>query len=128
MLVLEVMPDTPAQKAGLRSGDVILTVENQDVKNAEELVSALRDVEGKVSITVSRKGSRRTVEAELASAPRMNSGDGPMMGHGRTGELDRGDRSRGPDDADPGDLRQQMNELRQQLRELRQRLEDRRHE
>jgi membrane-associated protease RseP (regulator of RpoE activity) len=128
VLVLEVMPDTPAERAGLRPGDVILTVEGKDVKNAEGLVEALRDVDGKVSLTVSRKGARRTVEAELAAAPQTNRGQGPMAGHGRMGEPDREDRLRDRPDADNGDLRQQVEELRQQLRELRQQLEDRRHE
>ncbi len=128
VLVLEVMSDTPAERAGLRPGDVILTVEGHDVKNAEGLVEALRDVDGKVSLTVSRKGTRRTVEAELAAAPRMDRGQGPMAGQGRMGESDREARLRARNDADNGDLRQQMEELRQQLRELRQQLEDRRHE
>jgi membrane-associated protease RseP (regulator of RpoE activity) len=128
VLVLEVMPDTPAQRAGLRSGDVIITVGDQDVKNAEGLVEALRDVDGKVSITVSRKGTRRTVEAELAATPRTSRGQGPMAGHGRMGDTDREDRLRDRSDADNGDLRQQMEELRQQLRELRQQLEEKRHE
>jgi membrane-associated protease RseP (regulator of RpoE activity) len=127
VLVLEVMKDTPAERAGLRSGDVILTVGDQDVKNAESLVEALRDLDGKVSITVSRKGTRRTVEAELAAAPRTSRGQGPLSGQGRMGETDREDRLRDRSDADNGDLRQQMDELRQQLRELRQQLEDERH-
>jgi membrane-associated protease RseP (regulator of RpoE activity) len=128
VLVLEVMSDTPAERAGLRSGDVIITVGGQDVKDAEELVEALRDVDGKVSITVSRKGTRRTVEAELAATPRTSRGQGPRAGHGRMGETDREDRLRDRSDADNGDLRQQMEELRQQLRELRQQLEDQHHE
>lgn len=126
VLVLEVIADTPAEHAGLRAGDVILTVDGHEVKNAEGLVDALRDVNGKVSITVSRTGARRTVEAELAATPRTFRGEGPMAAPGRGGELDREVRLRARSDADGGDLRRQMDELRQQLRELRQQMEDRR--
>jgi membrane-associated protease RseP (regulator of RpoE activity) len=126
VLVLEVMPDTPAERAGMRSGDVILAVEGSEVKNAEGLVRALRDVDGKVSLTVTRKGARRTIEAELAAAPRLDRGEGPGSVKRMMGGPDTGDRLRGPDDADSSDLRQEMKELRQQLRELRQQLEERR--
>jgi membrane-associated protease RseP (regulator of RpoE activity) len=128
VLVLEVIADTPAERAGLRAGDVILTVDGHEVKNAEGLVEALRDVNGKVSITVSRTGARRTVEAELAATPRVFRGEGPMAAPGRGGELERDVRLHPRSDADTGDLRRQLEELRQQLRELRQQLEDRRHE
>ena len=128
VLVLEVIADTPAERAGLHSGDVILTVGGHDVKNAEDLVEALRDVDSKVSLTVLRTGARRTVEAELAATPRTSRGEGPMAAPGRGGELDREVRLRARSEADGDDLRQQLEELRQQLRELRQQLEDRPHE
>ena len=121
--MLEVEDDTPAARAGLRAGDVILGVDGDDVKNAEELVKSLRDVDGKASLSVSRKGARRTVEADLGSAPRTGRGDGTMMWRGRSGD-DSAPRARVRDDAGSDDLRQQVQELRQQLRELRKQLED----
>ena len=46
VLVIEVLGGTPAEKAGLRSGDVITTVEGKPVYDADDLVSALRDDAG----------------------------------------------------------------------------------
>jgi serine protease Do len=79
ILVREVMPGTPAEKAGLKAGDVILRVDGKRVKNAEELRSALRDKSSKAGegagsekvpaptadITILRAGKETTVRVEL---------------------------------------------------------------
>jgi len=122
VLVLEVMKDTPAARAGLRAGDVILSVNDRGVTDAAGLVKALRDVDGKVSLGVSRKGTRRTVEAELNAAPRSGR-ESTEEGPGRVEVFRRESRDRS--DADRDDLKQQVEELRQQLRELRHQLEER---
>jgi len=124
VLVLEVLKDTPAERAGLRAGDVILRVDDHAVADARALVSALRDAAGKVSIEVSRKGARRTVEAELDAAPGAGRDDG-QVGQGRMEELRQ--RVRDRSDADRDDLKQQLDELRQQVEELRHQLEERNH-
>jgi len=77
ILVREVMPGTPAEKAGLKAGDVILRVDGKRVKNADELRSALGEKQAKAGagpqgekaatadITVLRAGKEMTVKAEL---------------------------------------------------------------
>ena len=79
VLVREVMPGTPAEKAGLKAGDVILRVDGNRVKDASELRSALRDriskaAEGADSqkaapvtsdLTVLRSGKELTLRVEL---------------------------------------------------------------
>ena len=65
VLVLEVLDDTPAARAGLKSGDVITRVDDRAVIKAEDLVEALRGKAGKVSLRVVRHGAPRTVEATL---------------------------------------------------------------
>ena len=129
VLVLGVTEDTPASRAGLRAGDVITGVNGKAVKNAEELVAALRDVDGKASLSVSRKGDHRTVEAELGPAPRTDRDEGRVIlkRQGRMGGSDQ-ERPRMREDAGGDDLRQQVDELRQQLRELRKQLEGLKHE
>ena len=64
-LVLEVLKDTPAERAGLKPGDVITRAGDQAVTNGMDLVAALRGKEGKVALRVVRHGTPRTVEAEL---------------------------------------------------------------
>ncbi len=120
-LVLEVVDDTPADKAGVKAGDVIVRVGDKDVDDPDDLVSALRDEEGKVTLTVVRKGARRTMDAELESGPRAD----------RFRRLDsRAPRAPMPPDMSRGDssndeLRRQIEDLRQQLQDLKKQMEDR---
>jgi len=80
ILVREVMPGTPAEKAGLKAGDVILRVDGNRVRNAEELRSALREKAAKASgeadtgkaapvvtadLTVLRAGKQTVLRVEL---------------------------------------------------------------
>ena len=79
ILVREVMPGTPAEKAGLKAGDVILRVDGKRVKDTGDLRSALRDrvsaaAEGSDSgkaapvtsdLTLLRSGKELTVRVEL---------------------------------------------------------------
>jgi membrane-associated protease RseP (regulator of RpoE activity) len=120
VLVLEVMKDTPAERAGLRSGDVITRVAGHEVGNASQLIEALGDRQGRVSIEVLRKGQRRTVEATLergtARTTRIM-----RLGPGRTGMRDdRGTVLRG---SDRDDVRRQIEQLRRQIDELEKRLD-----
>src|SRR5215831_6833965 len=112
-LVLEVLKDTPAEKAGIKAGDVITRVDNQDVEDSDDLVRALRDEEGKVTITLVRKGAKRTVEAELED--------------GQLGPRTFRYETRSPGASSDEDLRRQMQELRDEIRELKQQLEDKNH-
>lgn len=129
-LVLEVIKDTPAEKAGLKAGDVLTAVEGKPIDDSDDLRAALRDEKGKVSLTVVRRGSKRTVEAELKDAPDTMHwfGDGKgadgLMGLGRMGDGKGEVRMRLKDEADHGGLQKEIDELREQLRELRQKLED----
>lgn len=125
VLVLEVIKDTPAERAGIRAGDVIVSVGDRSVKDSEALVGAIHDADGRVSIAVVRKGARRTVEAELRDAPRGGGGD-DSSDDGRMGDRVRVLRSRDLDNANGAELRKEMEELRRQLRELRQQLEEKR--
>lgn len=66
VLVLEVLDDTPAQKAGIAAGDVIVSVDGEPVAETAELASELRKKEeGPVRLEVVRRGSRQTVTAQL---------------------------------------------------------------
>jgi membrane-associated protease RseP (regulator of RpoE activity) len=79
VLVTRVLDDTPAKRAGLRSGDVIVELDGRTVDDAEDVRRELeRKDSGPVRITVLRRGERRTLTAELeergkgeAREPRM---------------------------------------------------------
>jgi C-terminal processing protease CtpA/Prc len=126
VLVVEVLDGTPAEKAGLRAGDVITALDGRTVTDADDLVGALRDERGRVSVSIVRRGQRQTLSAELGDSPRairLRDGRTPMIwkdlsGDGRKFDI-RVDR-------DDDDLRKELEELREQLRQLREELRDRR--
>ena len=75
VMVESVQDDSPADKAGLRVGDIVLSVEGKDVKSAVDLRLALRDKkEGdSVRIDLLRGRSRQTVVATVKEreSPRL---------------------------------------------------------
>lgn len=125
VLVLEVLGGTPAEKAGIKAGDIIVSVDRENVSDADDLVSALRDEEGGVSIGVVRRGVKRTIEATLEDTPRVmrfKRGDG-QLGLGRLKEIER-PRVRVERDTDRDGLREELERLRSELRDLKRELED----
>ncbi|MFI5371656.1 MAG: PDZ domain-containing protein [Candidatus Eisenbacteria bacterium] len=67
VLVTRVTDDTPASRAGMKAGDVIVKVGGTDIEDSGDLQDALRErAAGKVDVTVMRKGQRVTVSPELA--------------------------------------------------------------
>jgi hypothetical protein len=123
VLVMEVLKDTPAERAGLHAGDVITHVGDREVSDADDLVNALRTREGKVSLTVVRHGTHRTVEADLGQADRrvmrLRSGEGML------GSRDRG-RSLTGDDRD--EMKREIQQLREELRNMRRELDGMKHD
>ena len=123
-LVLEVLKDTPAERSGLKAGDVITQVGDRKIADAGDLTEALRRApEGKASVTVVRKGAKRTFEADLERSPRamwLDRGRGMMGFRGDDGK--RFEIRRRIDDGDRG-MQDELRQLREELRDLRQKLE-----
>lgn len=71
-LVAEAMKDSPAAKAGVRTGDTIIAVDGQPIKEAKDLSRKVAQVApGKsLSLTLWREGKERTVTLEVASQPK----------------------------------------------------------
>lgn len=145
VLVLEVMADTPALRAGLKAGDVVTQVGTTAVTSPEALVKALAAVDGKVTLKVVRKGLRRDVVVDLGARPAPGTtlndrGDGKdrriRVDVRRRRDEFRGNREPAPrvrvyemrtrdgHDEDGADLRDEVDQLKRELRELRRRLED----
>ncbi len=60
-LVAAVKPNSPAWLQGLRPGDVIFGVNGRRVRNVNELMTALRNIEGSLSINLVRGDYRITI-------------------------------------------------------------------
>jgi serine protease Do len=70
-LVTEVGPDSPADKAGLRGGDVIVAFDGKEITNRQDLLQAIHSsrVGQSVSITYWREDTRQTTSALLIESP-----------------------------------------------------------
>ncbi|WP_244287954.1 Do family serine endopeptidase [Labrenzia sp. 011] len=66
-IVAEAQEDSPAEKAGLRSGDTILAVEGRSVKGPRELskIIASYDPDTRIDVTVWRDGKEKDVTVKL---------------------------------------------------------------
>lgn len=67
-LVLEVTKDSPADKAGVLSGDIIITFDGHDVKTMRKLPRIVADTKPgkKVPMEVLRKGAKKTLLVSIA--------------------------------------------------------------
>lgn len=70
-LVTEVVPGSPAERAGLRSGDVIVAVDGKTVRNSSDLQKEImyRRVGERVTLSVVRNRATFTVSVVLAERP-----------------------------------------------------------
>jgi putative serine protease PepD len=69
--VVKVSADTPAAKAGIRAGDVIVALDSKPVESAAELGGIVRQYKpgDSVDITLDRGGRKVSVTATLSEAP-----------------------------------------------------------
>ena len=70
VLVSEVVKNSPAEKAGLEAGDVIMTVNDVRISDTRELTQTIRSEkpDNEVDITVVRKGREKSLKATLGSS------------------------------------------------------------
>jgi membrane-associated protease RseP (regulator of RpoE activity) len=71
--VVRVAPDSPADEAGLEAGDVITTVDDDEVNDAAALTQRIRslDPEDEVTIEYERDGDEHTAEIRLDERPSL---------------------------------------------------------
>jgi serine protease DegQ len=71
VLVAEVVPDSPAARSGMRSGDVIVRLDDAEISVVEDLFAELREHKPGETVTLEfkRDGETRTVEVTLGDQP-----------------------------------------------------------
>jgi len=74
VLVEEVMENSPAKKAGLKAGDVILKVDNAVVKSPKDLKRAISSFkpDTKVKLSILRKNRSRKISVTLGESPEID--------------------------------------------------------
>lgn len=70
-LILKVEEDTPAEEAGLRSGDVIVKINEEKVKNPNDVIEVLSDFKkgDEINVIVIRHGKSKSLKVELDERP-----------------------------------------------------------
>ncbi len=132
VLVSEVVADSPAEKAGIKAGDIITKVDDEDIEDASDLTTTIRsyEPESKVSVSVIRDGKKKTLSAKLGESENTF-----MYKFGDLGEM--GEKHKmllkmhpeGLEDFkfhsfpfDQDELKEQMEELREELKEMKEQL------
>ena len=70
-LVATVMPASPAEKAGIKSGDVIVEAKGEEVRNVGDLprIVALAPIGSKLPLVIERNGKTLKIEATVGEMP-----------------------------------------------------------
>ena len=71
VLVNQVMPKSPAEAAGLKVGDLILSVDGKAIKDPRELQRVIADIDiGKsIEMQILREKEKRTIRAQIGEVP-----------------------------------------------------------
>ena len=65
-----ILPGSPAEKAGLRGGDIVIALDGKPINAPEELIVSVRskNVGDVVTVTYKRNGVEKTVSVTLIAA------------------------------------------------------------
>jgi len=91
VLISDIYEDTPAEKAGLKAGDIITRVNSKDIDNASQLRNkiAILGADVKVTLAVLRDGSEKNIKVKLGILPedKQLASLGRESGAGNEGEI-----------------------------------------
>jgi serine protease Do len=92
IVIDSVQPDSPADHAGLKRGDVILSVNGQAVRAGDELVAIVSDTDigKKLRVEYLREGKRASADVEVADRNKI-------IGESRASDLGEGNPQASPE-------------------------------
>jgi ElaB/YqjD/DUF883 family membrane-anchored ribosome-binding protein len=110
--VLEVTSDSPAEAAGLKSGDILLYANDSELGNREQLIETVQkagESQGELAFSIIRDGKEEKIVVRPAERPEMQAIPGMVMGGieilGKPGEPG----------GDFDELRNQMEQMKMQI-------------
>lgn len=120
-LVNRVEQDSPADRTGIRRGDVIVEVNGDKVEDSADLIRVVRrlDAGENARITLWRGGSLRTITSQLGERPQGRPDMPPDMGRRSGNDEDVPMPMLPPTFGDRDQVRQEIRDLQNQLQQLR---------
>jgi C-terminal processing protease CtpA/Prc len=120
-VITEVLSDSPAERAGLREGDVITEIDGKSIDNSGDLIDTVRGKDGRIDIEYYRRDVRHNVQV-LLETPRSGGSGGPRV-YSWQGDDGR-PMFRKFDEQGSDELRKQIDDLREEIRQLRRELDE----
>ncbi len=125
-LITEVMEDSPAEKAGLKAGDVIVKIDGEEVEDPGDVVKVVTDKEegDRVKLDVLRNKKKKTFTLEVAE---RESTFGSLKGLKHLKILDsprRGSSAGIRIEIDKERFKEDMEKLKEELKELKEELKE----
>jgi C-terminal processing protease CtpA/Prc len=79
--ISEVIPNTPAAKAGLQSGDVIIKLNKEEIHSTQQVIEAVQmcsEEGGKLILLIEREGKRKKIKAVIEPSPKIEYAGNPF--------------------------------------------------
>jgi serine protease Do len=88
VLVYQVLPDSPASKAGVKDGDIVAAFDGQPIQHSRQLIDLVSGTKAgrRITLEILREGKSQTLEVEIGARPV----DVDLAEAGRSGEAWRG--------------------------------------
>ncbi|MBD3232855.1 MAG: PDZ domain-containing protein [candidate division Zixibacteria bacterium] len=124
ILIDEVLEDSPAKKAGLKAGDVIVKVDGKDVEDIDELREILAEKEDgeKIEVVVLREKKSKDFRVELSEEFGSAGNFARIANLPRSFVIDVPDIPDVEVDVDVQELKKSMKELKKELKQLKEEL------
>ncbi|XPV68925.1 MAG: Do family serine endopeptidase [Halarcobacter sp.] len=92
-LILDVANDTPAQKAGLKRGDLIYSINNKEIKNRKDLQNVIASFKPNDTVSIKLERDKRNIELNITLGNRAglvtsDANNGNFLGGLLLSELD----------------------------------------
>lgn len=127
VLVDDIVEDSPAAAAGIKAGDVIVKIGDEDVADTEELVEAISemDKDTPTPIVLIRKGERMTVEATVGASEHEKALEHFKSAYKlKADDLEKKIHTMKLSDEDREELKEELEELKEELEELKEELRE----